>query len=60
MESVPKMVARNRGNATFAELVEATSRRALAAAVNAGGSMFFPAMTVIAGPPWLMTASFRT
>lgn len=36
MESVPKVVARNRGNATFAELVEATSRRALAAAVNAG------------------------
>ena len=36
MEPVPKVVARNRGNATFAELVEATSRRALAAAVKAG------------------------
>ncbi|MFC5262445.1 DUF559 domain-containing protein [Kribbella qitaiheensis] len=36
MESVPKVVARNRGNATFAELVEATSRRALAQGVKAG------------------------
>ncbi|TCM51371.1 type IV toxin-antitoxin system AbiEi family antitoxin domain-containing protein [Kribbella sp. VKM Ac-2568] len=36
MESVPNVVACNRGNATFAELVEATSRRALAAAVKAG------------------------